>query len=738
MTGKARTPASEVGLSAEEYAGIKDHLGREPNQLELYLFSVMWSEHCGYKNSRPLLKQLPSKGPSVLQGPGENAGVVRIGDGWAVVFKIESHNHPSAVEPFQGAATGVGGILRDIFAMGARPLAVLNSLRFGDPKSPRTRHLLRGVVEGIGHYGNAIGVPTVGGELSFHPGYQDNPLVNVMCVGLVREEALKRSRAPHGHPVYYLGARTGRDGIGGASFASEELADDNEAKRPNVQVGDPFMGKLLMETTLDAIRLDLVEGVQDMGAAGLTSSLVELAANSGLGLELELSLVPRREEGMNPVEVMLSESQERMVLVPRASRETELEDLARHYGLEAVAIGRIIEDPLFRVLEHGQVKAELPVSALAQAPTYLHAAQEDPLVKAAREKTLEDLPADPDLHAALLVLLAHPELASKHPIFERYDQQVGTNTVFLPEQADAALLRVKGTVKGLALSTDANARFCHLAPRLGAMHALAEATRNVSVLGATPLAYTNGLNMANPEDPAGYFELSESIAGLMEASTQLSLPVVSGNVSLYNQGPNYRVPPTPIVGVVGLLEQLKQRAELGFARTGELLVLLGGNTAELGASAYLWIRHGREEGAVPALDLAREKAVQQAIRDLVRTGLVHTAHDLSSGGLLAALAEMTFPYQLGVTLELRGPLPPQALLFGEAPSRILFTVDKTSLGEATDLLDARNLPYQVLGEVGGTNLSVLLQNQKLVWPVAELKAAWAKPLEQLMQDEARA
>lgn len=713
----------ETGIPLHEYQEIVRLLGREPNRLELYLFKVMWSEHCSYKNSRPLLKLLPKEGVAVLQGPGENAGVVDIGEGYAIAFKIESHNHPSAVEPVQGAATGVGGIIRDIMAMGARPIALLNSLRFGPLDNARSQYLLKGVVGGISHYGNAIGIPTVGGEVYFHPDYQDNPLVNAMCVGLLRSQDLKRSRASLGRPVYYAGAKTGRDGIGGAAFASENLSDETESKRPNVQVGDPFLGKLLLEATLEAIEQDLVEGVQDMGAAGLTSSLSEMAHKSGLGLELNLDLVPTRESHMTPLELMLSESQERMVLVPHPGKEQELEALFARWELEALPVAHTIAEPVFRIKWHGETVAEVPTHALADSPTYERESSEDPQYQLLRRENLSQLPL-PNLHDALFRMLASPNLCSRLPVFERYDHQVGTNTVVLPGQADAAILRIRGTSRGIALKVDANPRYSRLDPRLGAMHALAEATRNVSVVGATPLAYTDGLNCGNPETPEGYFELSETIHGLAQASKALGIPVVSGNVSLYNQGPSYRIPPTPMVGVVGLLENLEQRSQMGFRRSGDFVVLIGQPEGSLGASEYLWCVHGQEAGTPPPLDLEREAKTQQAIRELVRSGLTHCAHDLAEGGLAVALAEMCLPFGLGATVELRENASPDRLLFGEAPSRVLFTLRPNDLHPATVLLQKLGLPYRVLGQVGGTELTVLLPHQSLSWSLEALRRAW--------------
>ncbi|MGQ9753738.1 MAG: phosphoribosylformylglycinamidine synthase subunit PurL [Thermaceae bacterium] len=719
----------EIGIPEDEYRLIVEKLGREPSRTELLLFKVMWSEHCAYKNSRPLLRLLPKEGEAVLEGPGENAGVVRLGEGWALAFKIESHNHPSAVEPFQGAATGVGGIIRDILSMGARPVALLDSLRFGRPENPRTRYLARGVVSGIAFYGNAIGVPTVGGDVYFHPLYEENPLVNAMCLGLLREDQLKRSRASLGRPIYYAGAKTGRDGIGGAAFASEELSEDTAKNRPSVQVGDPFLGKLLLEATLEAIEKDLVEGVQDMGAAGLTSSLSELAHKSGLGVELDLDQVPVREEGMTPEELLLSESQERMVLVPKPGKEAALEAVFRKWGLDCVQVARTVEEPIFRVFSRGQVVAEVPIQALAEAPTYVRIAREDPQVKALRETPLPPFPYPPE--EVLPALLASINLGSREAIYERYDHQVGTMTALLPGRGDAAVLWIKGTDLGVAAKVDQNPRYSRLSPRLGAMHALAEASRNVSVVGAKPLAYTDGLNLGSPETPEGYHELKETLEGLAEASHALGLPAVSGNVSLYNEGPTHRIPPTAMVGVVGVLN-IHRRAELGFKRAGEVLLLLGEEEGHLGASEALYVMTGLEVGSPPPLDLEREKAVQEAIRELIGQGLVETAHDIAEGGLLVALAEMTFPYGMGATVELRKDTP--EALFGEGASRILFTVDKTHLQEVTTRLEERGLPYRILGEAGGDELTVLLPRRVLRFGVGELKAVWARPLREVMGD----
>ena len=530
-----RDRAATFGLSDDEFTQMVTHLGREPNALEAAMFGALWSEHCGYKNSRPLLKRLPTAGESVLQGPGENAGVVDIGDGWAVAFKMESHNHPSAVEPVQGAATGVGGILRDIFAMGARPFAVLDSLRFGELDDSRTRYLLNGVVEGIAHYGNAIGVPTVGGEVTFNACYAENPLVNVMALGLLRHEALQSGTVGAvGNRLIYVGSKTGRDGLGGAVFASADLSETSDADRPAVQVGDPFMEKLLLEACLEAIEQDLVIGVQDMGAAGLTSSVAEMAYRAGRGVDLWVDRVPRRETGMSALEVMLSESQERMVLSAKPGCEAELLALLERWELDAVEVGEVAAHGFFRVLDEGRLLGEMPVAALNEAPTYTREGVEAPEIRAARETPVE-VPVPEDLVAALLTLLSSPTLASKHSIFRRYDHQVMTNTVVLPGEADAAVLRVKGSSHGVAATTDCTPRYGYLDPELGAMHAVAEAARNLACVGATPLAITNNLNFGNPTRSDVYYQMSESVDGLAAACLALSTPVTGGNVSLYNQ-----------------------------------------------------------------------------------------------------------------------------------------------------------------------------------------------------------
>ena len=743
-TANLRARAATFGLTNDEFTQVVNHLGREPNALEAGMFGALWSEHCGYKNSRPLLKKLPTEGKAVLQGPGENAGVVDIGDGLAVAFKMESHNHPSAVEPVQGAATGVGGILRDIFAMGARPFAVLDSLRFGDLTSARTRYLLNGVVDGIAHYGNAIGVPTVGGEITFSACFEENPLVNVMALGLMRHEALQSGTVGEvGNKLIYVGSKTGRDGLGGAVFASADLSETSQADRPAVQVGDPFMEKLLLEACLEAITQDLVIGVQDMGAAGLTSSVAEMAYRAGRGVDLWLDAVPRRETGMTPLEVLLSESQERMVLSARPGREAELLALLERWELDAVEIGEVAAHAFFRILENGEIVGEMPVAALNEAPTYTREGVESAEVRAARETPI-NVPIPEDLGAALLKLLSSPTIASKRPVFRRYDQQVMTNTVVLPGQADAAVLRikgsgVKGSNRGVAATTDCNPRYVYLSPKLGAMHAVAEAARNLACVGATPLAITNNLNFGNPTRNDVYFELSEAVDGLREACLALSTPVTGGNVSLYNQ---YRtgagvkaIYPTPTVGMVGVLPDVTKRATMDFKREGDVMLLVGENTDELGGSEYLAQVHGLETGHPPHLDLERAKALNEGVSTLIQAGLCDTAHDLSDGGLAAALVEMMLAGNRGAKVTLGDALRPDALLFGEAASRVLLAVPASEINTVTHHLSTYNLPVTPIGSVEGEGLELTLtaHEQTLTLSLADLRTAFETPLQAALE-----
>ncbi|WP_034388086.1 phosphoribosylformylglycinamidine synthase subunit PurL [Deinococcus sp. YIM 77859] len=745
MTGTSslRNRAATFGLTTEEFDLAAERLGREPNALEAAIIGAMWSEHCGYKNSRPLFRAFPTTGPQVLQGPGENAGVVDIGEGWAVAFKMESHNHPSAVEPVQGAATGVGGILRDIFAMGARPFAVLDSLRFGNPDSPRTRFLLNGVVEGIAHYGNAVGVPTVGGEVTFHPSYQENPLVNVMALGLLRHEDLaKGTMGAAGNQIVYVGSKTGRDGLGGAVFSSADLSAASQADRPAVQVGDPFMEKLLLEATLEAIQAGLVAGVQDMGAAGLVSSTCEMAYRANLGITMNLDLVPTREEGMVPMELCLSESQERMILVPVPGREQELLDLLARWELDVVTIGEVEAHDRYRLTWRGEVVCDLPVALLNEAPKYTREGVESAEIRAKRERDLRGVPVPGDLGAVLVELLSHPTIASKRPIFERYDHQVMTNTVVVPGAADAAVLRVKGSRMGVAATSDCNPRFVYLDPYKGAAAAVAEAARNLACVGATPLAITDNLNFGNPHNPEVYYQLQQAVAGIADACRALNTPVTGGNVSLYNQytegDHKVAIHPTPTIGMVGVLPDVNARATLGLKPGPHTLYLLGEHATTLGASQYLETVHGLEAGQVPDLDLALEGRVIAGTLALIRAGLTATAHDCSEGGLAVALAEMAIAGEQGLKVELQAPagVRPDALLFGEAHSRVIVAVPLGHEQAAQELLDRLEVPYTALGEsgVGGdrVTISVTGANVQLSVNLQTLKTAFETPLREIL------
>ncbi len=697
------------GLTSEEYDHIIRRLGREPTFTELGLFSSLWSEHCAYKHSRVFLRTLPTQASHVLQGPGENAGIVDLGDDLALAFKIESHNHPSFIEPFQGAATGVGGILRDIFTMGARPIAVLDSLRFGDPEERRTRRLIEGVVAGIGWYGNCFGVANLGGEVGFAPEYAGNPLVNAMAVGLVRKDRVVRARAEGvGNPVFYVGAKTGRDGIHGATMASATFEEGAEARRPTVQVGDPFTEKLLLEACLEAMATGAIVGIQDMGAAGLACACSEMPARAGTGMEVELSRVPQRETGMTPYEIMLSESQERMLLVATRGRETEIRDIFAKWELDAVEIGAVTGDGVLRVRSHGRVVAEVPVKALAdEAPVY-----EKPTARPAWQDALEafdplSLPVSIELEAALLALLASPGIASKEWVYRQYDQQVGTNTLVLPG-SDAGVLRIKGTRKAVALTTDCNARFVHLNPRLGAAMAVAEAARNVSVTGARPLGLTDCLNFGSPERPEILWQFKEAVAGIGEACRALEIPVVGGNVSFYNETVGQAILPTPVIGMAGLLDDAEARCTQWFETSGDRVALLGPEAVSLGGSEYLWVIHRRVAGRLAPLDLGVERQVQEACRAAIGARLVRSAHDCAEGGLAVALGEgcVSGPAPVGVEIELPSAAPLSLLLFGEGPSRIVVAVRAEGERHFERLMGEFAVPWRWIGRVGGDRLVI--------------------------------
>ncbi|ROY67317.1 phosphoribosylformylglycinamidine synthase subunit PurL [Enterococcus faecium] len=665
---------AEWGLTDEEYRMIEeDILGRMPNYTETGLFSVMWSEHCSYKNSKPVLRKFPTSGPHVLQGPGEGAGIVDIGDGLAVVFKAESHNHPSAVEPYEGAATGVGGIIRDIFSMGARPIALLDSLRFGELDNPRTKYLLEEVVAGIGGYGNCIGIPTVGGEIAFDPCYEGNPLVNAMCVGLIEHKDIQKGQAAGvGNSIMYVGAKTGRDGIHGATFASEEFSQEEEQQRSAVQVGDPFMEKLLLEACLELIlhHSDSLVGIQDMGAAGLVSSSAEMASKAGSGLILTLDEVPQRETGMTPYEMMLSESQERMLICVKSGEEEKIQELFQKYDLDAVTIGKVTDDGQYRLYHQGKEVANLPVDALAEdAPVY-HKEMKEPARIADFQQLAPYQPVIEEPGQVLLDLLQQPTIASKRSIYETYDSQVQTNTVVCPG-SNAAVMRVRGTNKALAMTTDCNARYLYLDPKVGGQIAVAEAARNIIASGGRPLAITDCLNYGSPDKPEVFWELSTSADGIAAACETLGTPVISGNVSLYNETDGQAIYPTPMIGMVGLIEEHEHITTQEFKKSGDLIYILGKTFADFDGSELQKMQLGRIEGVIRNFDLAVEKKNQELVLTAIQNGLIESAHDCSEGGLAIALAESAFKYQLGLSVQFGLP---SAQLFAETQSRFVLTV----------------------------------------------------------------
>jgi phosphoribosylformylglycinamidine synthase subunit PurL len=775
--------AAEHGLIAEEYARVLKILGREPSITELGIFSVMWSEHCSYKSSRVHLRRLPTKAPQVVQGPGENAGVVDIGDGLCAAFKIESHNHPSYVEPFQGAATGVGGILRDIFTMGARPIAVLDALRFGPiidgysdsrddlgkteatPEVAKNRRIVDGVVRGIGFYGNCFGVPTVGGDVAFAPCYSGNPLVNALALGIARREDLFFARARGvGNPVLYVGAKTGRDGIHGASLlASAEFSEESQQKRPNVQVGDPFLEKLLLEACLEAMRTGAIVAIQDMGAAGLTSSSCEMAARGGVGIELDLDRVPQREAGMTPYEIMLSESQERMLLVAERGREQEVIDVFAKWELDAVEVGRVTNDGLLRIIANHQVAAAIPAKALAdEAPVYKRpiAAPKKPrgegsLVEFASEGA--------NLTDNFLRLLAWPAIANKRWVWEQYDQSVRTNTLAGPGASDAAVLRVKGTQRGLALTVDGNGRWCWLAPREGAAAAVAEAARNVACAGARPWAATNCLNFGNPEKPEVMWEFSECVDGIAEACSALGVPITGGNVSFYNDTLGQSIYPTPILGVLGVLEDCSRAIGMGFKSEGDVILLLDGRDAAAGASSdaassrrelssseYAVALHGITAGVPPRVDLAAEKRLIEALIAMASAGTVHSAHDVSDGGLAVTLAESCFAASftsaglkngvakaegpLSAEVALESPEPAETALFGERGARAVISASAEALARLREIARQYSVTMQEIGRVTRGDFRIMLNKRLAVQsPLDRLRDAWGESIGRILE-----
>jgi phosphoribosylformylglycinamidine synthase II len=739
------TPAlvAEHGLTRDEYDRLVNMLGRTPTFTELGIVSALWSEHCSYKHSRPLLKKLPTTAPYVLQGPGENAGVISIGDGLAVAFKIESHNHPSAVEPYQGAATGVGGILRDVFTMGARPIAMLNSLRFGSLDTPRVRYLAAGVVRGIGDYGNCMGVPTVAGDVMFDAAYEGNPLVNAMCVGILREDELIRAKAEGiGNSIMAVGARTGRDGIHGASFASEDLSHNSDAKRPRVQVGDPFTEKLLLEATLELIASGHCVAVQDMGAAGLTSSSAEMAERGDVGVTIDTLKVPVRESGMTPYEILLSESQERMLVVAIKGREDKVRGILAKWDLTAAVIGEVIAEPVYRVTEGDRVVAEFPGTRLVtDCPQYHPDARESDAIVALRARDVNAIaprPEEKNSAWTLRRLLESPTIASKRWLYRQYDSTVRTNTVIGPGGGDAAVLRIRGSKKGLALKTDCNGRYVYLDPRVGGRIAVAEAARNVACVGARPMAITNCLNFGNPTRPDIFFQFREALAGMTEACLALGTPVTGGNVSLYNESPAGAVYPTPTIGMVGLLDDVSRATQMTFRAADDSIILFGEPTDELGASEYLaWI-HGVVAGAPPACDLVRERALLETLHETISAGLLHSAHDCSEGGLAVAMAEccMANPLsQHGALVDVSAwkELTPRALLFGEAQGRAIVS---TSDPEAVLAVAKKHgVPARTIGTVkpAGEGLVIAGSRHSLRAPLADLSSAYHDAIPLAMQ-----
>lgn len=723
------------GITPEEYEKIKSILGREPNITELGMFSVMWSEHCSYKNSRKILKLFPTDGPKLLVKAGEeNAGIIDIGNGLAVCFKIESHNHPSAIEPFQGAATGVGGILRDIFTMGARPVLLMNSLRFGNLDSPQVKHLLRGVVAGISHYGNCIGVPTVGGEIYFQESYEGNPLVNAMCLGIVPIKDIVRGKAAGvGNPVYYVGSSTGRDGLGGAAFASKELTEASHDDRPAVQVGDPFMEKLLLEACLEFIQTDAIVGMQDMGAAGLTCATCETAARGSTGLEVDLAKVPRRETGMTPYETLLSESQERMLIIAHKGKEKIVEGIFKKWDLHAVKIGEVTDGKLLKIYDNGKLAAEIPAKALAdEGPLYTREEKKPEYLESAQKLDLSKIKVPADFNAVLKKLLDHPTIASKAWVWEQYDHMVKTDTVFYPGH-DAALIRIKDTSTGIAVSTDCNSAYCYLDPYEGGKIAVAEGVRNVVCTGAKPLGMTNCLNFGNPMKPEIFWQFHQAVLGMSDACRAFETPVTGGNVSFYNENPKGAIFPTPTVGIVGLLENIDNRIPSFFQKEGDLIFLLGETFDELGGSLYLLTEHGLIQGLTPRLDLKKEKALHSFILESAEKKLLASCHDLSDGGLAVALAESCFGNNLGAFIDhldlIRGSVRPDSLYFGESQSRVIVSCDPDRKEEVILAAQKNNVPFVQIGKVFGNKLAI---DDKISTDVSELKKIFTEAIPRRM------
>jgi phosphoribosylformylglycinamidine synthase II len=726
---------TQFGVTDYEYELICGFLGRKPNYTEIGVFSVMWSEHCSYKNSKPILKKFPITGPRVLMGPGEGAGIVDIGDNQAVVFKIESHNHPSAVEPYQGAATGVGGILRDIFSMGARPVAILNSLRFGNLNNERVKYLFENVVSGIAGYGNCIGVPTVGGEVMFDESYEGNPLVNAMCVGLIDHDKIQRGVAKGvGNPVFYVGPATGRDGIHGATFASVELSEESEEKRTAVQVGDPFMEKLVMEATLELINSGIVLGIQDMGAAGLTCSSAEMASKAGNGLELYLDEVPQRETGMTPYEMMLSESQERMLFVVEPQHEAQAKEIFDRWGIICAKVGKVTDDGRLRLFHQGEEVADMPVKALVdECPVYNKPSSEPASFRESAAIDTAAFDEITDLNGALEKVLASPTVASKEWVYNQYDYMVRTATAVRPG-SDAAVVLVDGTRKALAMTTDCNGRYVHLDPEMGGRIAVAEAARNIVCSGAEPLAITDNLNFGNPEKPEIFWQLEKSADGMSEACVKLDTPVIGGNVSLYNENAKGAIYPTPVIGMVGLVHDVDHIMTQGFKSEGDVIVLLGDTKAEFGGSELQYVLSGAPAGRPPVIDLDVEKQVQDAVLGAIQQGLVASAHDLSEGGIAVALAESCISGGVGAEVSLTSDLRPDHLLFSESQSRILLSAKPEQADALTALLSEQGVQFAVIGKVSGSSLTINVNGKSgIATPVQQLEKVWKDAIPCLMK-----
>lgn len=728
--------AIEHGLTEDEYNRILEILGRTPTYTELGVFSVMWSEHCSYKNSIALLKTLPRSGGRLLVSAGEeNAGIVDIGDGLAVAFKIESHNHPSAIEPYQGAATGVGGIMRDIFTMGARPIAALNSLRFGNPKDPRVKFLIKGIVKGIGDYGNCFGVPTVAGEVYFDECYTENPIVNAMSVGIVKHsEILKAAAKGEGNPVLIVGSATGRDGIHGATFASQEISEESDEKRPSVQVGDPFTEKLLLEATLEAAKTGCIVGIQDMGAAGISCSTSEMSERGKSGMIIDLNKVPVREAGMSAYEIMLSESQERMLIVITKGTEKIIQDIFEKWDLQVEIIGNVTNSELLKIYMDGELKAEIPAKSLVLgggAPVYYRESIEPKYLSKTRNFSFEEIPKPIDYNKTLKEMLKSPNICSKKWVFRQYDSMVRTNTI-LYGIADAAVVRIKDTNKSLALKTDGNARYVYLNPRKGAEIAVAESARNVICCGAKPIAITNCLNFGNPYNPENYWQFKEAINGIKNACIELETPVTGGNVSFYNESTNYSVYPTPVIGMLGLIEDLKHITTIDFKSEGNLIVLVGKNRGDISGSEYLKHIHNLTVGDAPYFDLKYEKNIQSAVLEAIQRGIIKSAHDVSDGGIAITLAECCMASGLGAEIFVECNNRLDFILFGEDQMRIVVTIKEDDFDLISNIVQNNSVDLQVLGKVKGTSLKI---NSEIDISVTDLQDCYNNALEQLIEGE---